>query len=470
MDITALLLSRIQFGFTISFHIIFPAFTIGLAAWLTVLEALHLKTGRLTYRILFEFWLKIFGVAFGLGVVSGIVMAFQFGTNWSVLSKMSGPIQGPLLSYETFTAFTLEAGFFGVLIFGRSRVPPWFYLFSTAMVALGTAISAFWIMVNNSWMQVPVGYVVENGAFVPDDWTKIIFNSVVWSRFPHMLLAAYLTGAFCVAATGAWYLLRRKYQVESHIMLRMGLFLAAVLVPLQLVFGHLVGDYVHDYQPAKFAAIEGRWHDEQPAGEVLIAIPDEAAETNRYEVKIPILGSIIGSLSLTSKEVGLTDFPPQDRPPVLIPFFTFRIMVGCGLVMLALAWLGSYLSFKNRLERSRLLLWLIFLSFPLPFIAILTGWYTAEVGRQPWVVYGVLRTADAMTPFLTARAATISLVVFGAIYTFVFAFGIFYIYRLLRAGPAGHLIETPSGAVPNRPMSLADQALSSDPKYVGAGE
>jgi cytochrome d ubiquinol oxidase subunit I len=470
MDITALLLSRIQFGFTISFHIIFPAFTIGLAAWLTVLEALHLKTGRLTYRILFEFWLKIFGVAFGLGVVSGVVMAFQFGTNWSVLSKMSGPIQGPLLSYETFTAFTLEAGFFGVLIFGRSRVPPWFYLFSTAMVALGTAISAFWIMVNNSWMQVPVGYVVENGAFVPDDWTKIIFNSVVWSRFPHMLLAAYLTGAFCVAATGAWYLLRRKYQVEAHIMLRMGLFLAAVLVPLQLVFGHLVGDYVHDYQPAKFAAIEGRWHDEQPAGEVLIAIPDEAAETNRYEVKIPILGSIIGSLSLTSKEVGLTDFPPQDRPPVLIPFFTFRIMVGCGLVMLALAWLGSYLSLKDRLERSRLLLWLIFLSFPLPFIAILTGWYTAEVGRQPWVVYGVLRTADAMTPFLTARAATISLVVFGAIYTFVFAFGIFYIYRLLRAGPAGHLIETPSGAVPNRPMSLADRALSSDPKYVGAGE
>jgi cytochrome d ubiquinol oxidase subunit I len=470
MDITALLLSRIQFGFTISFHIIFPAFTIGLAAWLTVLEALHLKTGRLTYRILFEFWLKIFGVAFGLGVVSGVVMAFQFGTNWSVLSKMSGPIQGPLLSYETFTAFTLEAGFFGVLIFGRSRVPPWFYLFSTAMVALGTAISAFWIMVNNSWMQVPVGYVVENGAFVPDDWTKIIFNSVVWSRFPHMLLAAYLTGAFCVAATGAWYLLRRKYQVEAHIMLRMGLFLAAVLVPLQLVFGHLVGDYVHDYQPAKFAAIEGRWHDEQPAGEVLIAIPDEAAETNRYEVKIPILGSIIGSLSLTSKEVGLTDFPPQDRPPVLIPFFTFRIMVGCGLVMLALAWLGSYLSLKDRLERSRFLLWLIFLSFPLPFIAILTGWYTAEVGRQPWVVYGVLRTADAMTPFLTARAATISLVVFGAIYTFVFAFGIFYIYRLLRAGPAGHLIETPSGAVPNRPMSLADRALSSDPKYVGAGE
>jgi len=470
MNTTALLLSRIQFAFTISFHIIFPAFTIGLAAWLTVLEALHLMTGRSAYRVLFEFWLKIFGVAFGLGVVSGIVMAFQFGTNWSVLSKMSGPIQGPLLSYETFTAFTLEAGFFGVLIFGRPRVPPWFYLFSTAMVALGTAISAFWIMINNSWMQVPVGYVVENGAFVPDDWTKIIFNSVVWVRFPHMLLGAYLTGAFCVAATGAWYLLRNKYHAEAHIMLRMGLFLAAVLVPAQIWFGHLAGDYVHEYQPAKFAAIEGRWHDEQPAGEVLFAIPDPASETNNYEIKIPVLGSIIGSMSLTSKEVGLTSFPPQDRPPVLIPFFTFRIMVGCGLVMLALAWLGSYLSLKDRIERNRFLLWLVFLSFPLPFIAILTGWYTAEVGRQPWVVYGVLRTADAMTPFLTARAATISLVVFCAVYTFIFAFGIFYIYRLLRAGPAGHLIEIPSGAVPNRPMSLADEGLGSDPKYVGAGE
>jgi cytochrome d ubiquinol oxidase subunit I len=306
--------------------------------------------------------------------------------------------------------------------------------------------------------------------FVPDNWTKIVFNSVVWSRFPHMLLAAYLTGAFCVAATGAWYLLRRRYQVEAHIMLRMGLFLAAVLVPIQIFFGHLNGDYVHDYQPAKFAAIEGRWHDEQPAGEVLIAIPDSAAETNRYEIKIPILGSIIGSMSLTSKEVGLTDFPPQDRPPVLIPFFTFRIMVGCGLVMLGLAWLGSYLSLRDRLERSRFLLWLIFLSFPLPFIATLTGWYTAEVGRQPWVVYGVLRTADAMTPFLTTRMATISLVVFCLVYTFIFSFGTLYIYHLLRAGPAGYLIEPPSGAVPNRPMSLASEGTKPKHIYADAGE
>ena len=315
MELSALLLSRLQFAFTVSFHIIFPSFTIGLAAWLTTIEALHLATGRPAYRIVFEFWLKIFGIAFGLGVVSGIVMAFQLGTNWSELSRASGPIQGPLLAYETFTAFALEASFFGILLFGRQRVAPRFYLFSTAMVALGTTFSAFWIMVNNSWMQAPVGYDMENGAFAPTDWAGIIFSPVVWVRFPHMLLAAYITGSFCVAATGAWYLLRNLYHAEARIMLRMGLFLAAALVPIQLFFGHLTGDYVHDHQPAKFAAIEARWHDEQPAGEVLIAVPDAAAETNQYAIKIPILGSLIGSMSFTSKEVGLTDFPRQTGLP-----------------------------------------------------------------------------------------------------------------------------------------------------------
>src|SRR5579863_254131 len=228
MDMTALLLSRIQFAFTITFHIIFPSFTIGLAAWLTVLEAMCLATGRPAYRVVFEFWLKIFGVAFGLGVVSGIVMAFQFGTNWDVMARMSGPIQGPLLSYETFTAFYLEASFFGILVFGRSRVPPWFYLFSTAMVALGTTLSSFWILANNSWMQVPVGYALDNGAFVPTDWLAILFSPVLWVRFPHMLLASFLSGAFCVAATGAWYVLRQKFPAEASVMLRMGLYLAAI--------------------------------------------------------------------------------------------------------------------------------------------------------------------------------------------------------------------------------------------------
>jgi cytochrome bd ubiquinol oxidase subunit I len=455
MELTALLLSRLQFAFTVSFHIIFPSFTIGLALWLTVLETAYLGTGRPVFRGVFDFWLKIFGVAFGLGVVSGVVLAFQFGMNWSVLSRMSGPIQGPLLSYETFTAFALEASFFGVLVFGRKRVPPWLYLFSTAMVALGTMLSAFWIMVNNSWMQAPVGYSVKNGVFVPTDWFKIIFSSVVWVRFPHMLLAAFLTGAFCVAAAGAWYTLRGEFKAEARVMLGMGLFLAAILVPVQILFGHLTGDYVHDYQPVKFATIEGRWHTEQPAAEVVIALPNPSKEANDYEFKIPILGSLIASMSFNSKEVGIADFPHQDRPPVMVPFFAFRIMVACGLAMLALSWVGLYMTIRERIERSRFLLWLIFLSFPLPFVATLTGWFTAEVGRQPWVVYGVLRTAQAVTPFLTTRAAEISLIVYCLVYSFIFLFGISYIYRLLRVGPGRHLAQAPENAVPNRPMSVA---------------
>jgi cytochrome d ubiquinol oxidase subunit I len=459
MELSALLLSRLQFAFTVSFHIIFPSFTIGLAVWLTVLEALYQGTGRPVFRRVFEFWLKIFGVAFGLGVVSGIVLAFQFGTNWSVLSRMSGPIQGPLLTYETFTAFALEASFFGVLVFGRRRVPPWLYLLSTGMVALGTMFSAFWIMVNNSWMQAPVGYALENGAFVAKDWAAIIFSRAVWVRFPHMFLASFITGAFCVAATGAWYVLRNEFEAEARVMLRMGLFLAAVFVPVQLLFGHLAGDFVHDLQPAKFAAIEGRWETEQPAGEVVIAWPNSRKEANDFEIEIPVLGSLIASMSFTSKEVGLKDFPVNERPPVVIPFFSFRIMVACGLAMLGLAWLGMLLVWIGRLEQSRLLLWLIFFSFPLPFIATLTGWFTAEVGRQPWTVYGVLRTADAVTPFLTARAAAISLVFYVVIYSFIFLFGVIYIHRLLRAGPAGSLVVASPGAIPSRPMSVVKTPL-----------
>ena len=471
MDLTALLLSRLQFAFTVSFHIIFPSFTIGLAAWLTVLESLHLATGRPAYRVLFEFWLKIFGVAFGLGVVAGVVMAFEFGTNWEVMARMTGPIQGVLLSYETFTAFFLEASFFGILLFGRPRVPPWFYLFSTAMVALGTTLSAFWIMVNNSWMQAPVGYVVDHGEFVPNDWAAILFSPVVWVRFPHMLLASYLTGAVCVAATGAWYVLRGKFAAEARIMLRMGLYLAAVLLPLQLVFGHLNGEYVVHRQPAKMAAIEGRWHNEQPGSEVLLAWPDVAHERNLFAITLPPpFGSLIDSDSLTAPEVGLDSIPPQDRPPVLIPFFSFRIMVGCWLIMLLVAWIGSYLEHKGRLDRNRPLLWLTFLSFPLPFVAILTGWFTAEVGRQPWVVYGVLRTAHAVTPFLTTRSATISLAVFCAVYSFIFGFGVFYIYRLLRAGPAGHLVLPTVNAVPNRPMSAIAEPVEAIEHHLTPGE
>jgi cytochrome bd ubiquinol oxidase subunit I len=453
-DLLALLLSRIQFAFTVSFHIIFPAFTVGLAAWLAFLEAMTLATGRPVYRRLFDFWLRIFAVAFGLGVVSGIVMAFEFGTNWSELSRRTGPIQGPLLLYETFTAFALEGSFFGVLLFARSRVPRWFYLFACVMVALGTTLSAFWIMINNSWMQAPTGtHLAANGTFVPDDWTAIIFSPVVWVRFPHMLLAAYVTTAFCVAATGAWYILQGRDRTEARTMMRMGLGIAAVMVPAQLLFGHLNGEYVVHRQPSKMAAIEARWHDEKPASEVLLAWPDVANRRNLFAITLPApLGSLIDSDSLSAGEVGLDSIPPENWPPVVIPFFAFRIMVGCGLIMLFLAWVGSWLALDNRLETRRWLLWATFLSFPLGFIATLTGWFTAEVGRQPWTVYGVLRTAQATTPFLTPRDVALTLVVFGAIYALIFAAGTLYIYRLLRQGPLPTLEQVP-GTNPKRPLA-----------------
>jgi cytochrome d ubiquinol oxidase subunit I len=452
--VSPLLLSRIQFAFTVSFHIIFPAFTIGLAAWLMFLESLRLATGRPLYRELFDFWLKIFGISFGLGVVSGVVMAFEFGTNWSELSLRTGPIQGPLLGYESFTAFALEASFFGVLLFGRERVAPSFYLFSCVMVCIATSLSAFWIMVNNSWMQWPTGYAIDSkGVFVPTDWAAIVLSRAVRVRMPHMLLASYITGAFCVAATGAWYVLQRRLHAEGTAMLRMGLGLAAVLVPVQLLFGHLVGDFVHDKQPAKFAAIEARWHDEKPAAEVIVAIPDEQAETNHLALSIPYLGSLIATMRWNSKEVGLTDFPRSERPPVVIPFVAFRIMVGCGLIMLALSWSGSGLAARGRLFHQRWLLWGIFLSFPLGFIATLTGWFTAEVGRQPWTVYGLLRTADAVTPSLNTQEVAFSLLLFAAIYLLIFVAGMTYIYRLLRVGPGGATVSTTT-ANSKRPLSV----------------
>jgi cytochrome d ubiquinol oxidase subunit I len=455
MDLTPLILSRIQFAFTIGLHIVFPAFTVGLAAWLALLEGLSLTTRRPVYRRLFDFWLPIFGVAFGLGVVTGIVMAFQFGTNWSELARRTGAIQGPLLSYESFTAFALEAAFFGVLVFGRPRSPRWFYFTSCMLVAAGTSLSSFWIMANNSWMQWPVGAIAgPDRVFIPIDWAEIVLNHVSLIRFAHMILAAYVTTAFCVAATGAWHLLRGAFKSDAGTMLRMGLGLAAVLVPAQLVFGHLVGDYVHDKQPTKFAAIEARWHDEQPASEVLIAWPDAKHERNRFALSVPYLGSLIGSLSLHSKEVGLTDFPPADRPPVLIPFLAFRVMVGCGLIMLSLAWVGTFLNIAGAIERQRWFLWATFCSFPLGFVATLTGWLTAEVGRQPWTVYGWLRTADAATPFLTTPQVATSLILFAAVYGLIFICGAIYIYRLLRRGPVDPAFSEGAGSNPKRPLSL----------------
>ncbi len=383
MAFDPVLLSRIQFAFVVSFHIIFPAFTIGLAAWLATIEGMRLATGNALYRRVFDFWLKVFALSFGMGVVSGIVMAFQFGTNWSVLAERTGPIQGPLLGYEAFTAFLLEATFFGVMLLGRERAPPWGYFLSCCMVSLGTMMSSFWILANNSWMQVPMGHTIIDGRLVPTDWWAIVAGPVMRVRWPHMLFAAFLTTGMSIIATGAWYLLRRVHLREGRTMLNWGLALVAIMIPVQLFFGHLTGDYVHQYQPAKFAAIEARWHTEQPASEVLIGIPDEAAGRNLLAITVPRLGSLIASGTWDSREVGLDTFPLQDRPPVVIPFLSFRLMVGMGLVMLAVSWIGMWLRWRGTLDAARWFLWAALLSFPSGFVAVVAGWFTAEVGASP---------------------------------------------------------------------------------------
>jgi cytochrome bd ubiquinol oxidase subunit I len=459
MELDPVILSRIQFGFVISFHIIFPAFTIGLAAWLATIEGVRLFTGNPLYRRVFDFWLKIFAMSFGMGVVTGIVMAFQFGTNWGVLAERTGAIQGPLLGYEAFTAFMLEASFFGVMLLGRDRVSPGFYFFACCMVSLGTMFSSFWILANNSWMQVPLGHTIVEGKIIPADWAAIVLGSVMMVRWPHMLLAAFLTTAMSIAATGAWYTLRSVHRPEARVMLHWALGLAAVLIPVQLFFGHLTGLYVLKHQPAKFAAIEARWESQQPASEVLIAWPDAASKRNLFALQVPGLGSFIASGNWTAREIGLDGFAAEDRPPVLVPFFGFRIMVGMGLVMLAVSWFGNFLRWQGRLETTRWFLWATFLSFPTGFVAILSGWYTAEVGRQPWVVYGLLRTEDAVTPALKTGDVLFSLAVYVSVYAVFVSFGTWYIYKLLREGPVATAQAIP-GATASRPLAYADDAAS----------
>jgi cytochrome d ubiquinol oxidase subunit I len=464
MVLDPVLLSRLQFAFVISFHIIFPAFTIGLAAWLATLEGARLWTGNELYRRVFDFWLKLFALSFGMGVVSGIVMAFQFGTNWSVLAERTGPIQGPLLGYEAFTAFMLEATFFGVMLLGREHVSQRFYFFACCMVSLGTMFSSFWILANNSWMQVPLGHSIVDGKIIPADWWTITTGPIMRVRWPHMLLAAFLTTGMCVAATGAWYTLRGIHRAAARVMMHWGLGLVAVMIPIQLFFGHLTGIYVLNYQPAKFAAIEARWRTQQPASEVLIALPDPFSQRNLFAIEIPRLGSFIASGNWTAREVGLESFPADDRPPVLIPFFGFRIMVGMGLIMLAVSWFGTLLRFRGRLETARWFLWGTFLAFPSGFIAVLAGWFTAEVGRQPWVVYGLLRTQDAVTPSLATRDVLLSLTCYVIVYTVIYAFGLYFIYRLLRDGPAGDDAQAPASATPGRPLAVAMHASPGGPQ------
>ncbi len=434
-ELDPLLLSRIQFAFTISFHIIFPSFTIGLAAWLMVLEALWLKTGKPIYADISRQWTKIFAVSFGMGVVSGVVMSYEFGTNWSELSRLGGNVIGPLLSYEVLTAFFLEAGFLGIMLFGRNRVPKWVHFFATCMVAAGTAISAFWILSANSWMQTPQGYrIAEDGVLHVTDWWQVIFTPSFPYRFAHMVAAAYLTTAFVVSGIGAWYILRDRDMPHGRIMLGMGLSLIVWLAPLQLVIGDLHGLNAREYQPAKIAAVEAHWETRRDAPLVLFAWPDTKTESNLYEIAIPDLGSLILTHEWNGEVRGLKSFPPNDRPDPVIPFFSFRIMVGIGFIMIALGLTGAVLWLMGRLYTTRWFLRAMVLATPIGFIAVLAGWFVAEVGRQPWVVYGLLRTADAVSP-VPGGSVFASIVLFVLVYGVVFGAGIFYMGQLVRRGP-----------------------------------
>lgn len=447
MELDALLLSRLQFAFTIAFHILFPAFTIGLAAFLAVLEGLWLWTKRDAFKVLYLFWVKIFALSFGMGVVSGVVLSYQFGTNWSEFIRLTGGVIGPLLAYEVLTAFFLEASFLGVMLFGWKKVGPRLHFLATVLVAVGTTISAFWILSANSWMQTPQGFqIMADGTLEATNFMEVIFNPSLPTRLAHMLLAAFLTTGLVVGAASAFRVLKERAKgpvegwTESRIALVMAVGLVAVLAPLQLVVGHMSGEVTHKYQPAKTAAIEGYWETRADQPLHLFGIPDRDAQKNHFQVSIPGVGNAIQNLPRDEVIQGLDAWPREDQPPPFIPFFGFRIMVGLGLLMIVLGAVGAFLIWRRKLFESPWFLRFCVVMGPSGFIAVLAGWMVTEVGRQPWVVYGVLRTRDAVSPVTTGEVA-VSLIAYILVYSVVFTAGALFILRLMAEGPVAAAAE-----------------------------
>lgn len=429
------LLGRIQFAFTVSFHILFPAFTIGLASWLAVLEWRWLKTGKAVYADVYRMWVKVFAVTFGMGVVSGVVMSFQFGTNWSVFSDRAGNVLGPLLGYEVLTAFFLEASFLGVMLFGWNRVSPRMHFASTIIVAGGTLISAFWILSANSWMQTPAGFEAgADGLLYPTNWLEIIFNPSFPYRFVHMVVAAYLTTAFVVAGVGGFYLLRGRHMPQARIMLGMAMIMAIFVAPVQLLFGDLHGLNTLKHQPAKVAAMEGLWETQRGAPLKLFGLPDQAGETTLHAFEIPKLSSLILTHELNGEVRGLKEWPREERPPVAWVFWTFRLMVGIGMLMILTGVLGLFLHLRKSLFETRWFhAWCVAMT-PAGFLAVLAGWFVTEVGRQPYIIYGVMTTAESVSP-VPGTPVAISLVTFVLVYGLMFGAGFYYILKLIRKGP-----------------------------------
>ncbi|MCG7628901.1 cytochrome ubiquinol oxidase subunit I [Epibacterium sp. MM17-32] len=435
--ISAETLARVQFAFTVSFHIIFPAFSIGLASFLAVLNALWLRTRDTTYLTLFNYWKKIFAVAFGMGVVSGIVMSYQFGTNWSVFSDKAGPVIGPLMAYEVLSAFFLEAGFLGIMLFGRDRVGDKLHMFATGMVAFGTLMSATWILSVNSWMQTPAGYsIAANGQFIPEDWWQIVFNPSFPYRLVHMVLAAFLTTAFVVGAVGALHLLRDRDDREARRMFSMAMWMALIVTPIQIFAGDAHGLNTLEHQPVKVMAMEGHY-DSHPEGAplILFGIPNPAEKRIDYALEIPKLSSLILKHDLNAPLDGLDTVPDTEEPPVPIVFFSFRVMVGLGFAMLAVGLWSGVARLRGRLYTAPWLHRACLLMGPTGFIAVLAGWITTEVGRQPYTVYGLLRTSDSLAPVAAPAVAT-SLIAFVVVYFFVFGAGTAYILAMMNKRPA----------------------------------
>ncbi|MDO8953616.1 MAG: cytochrome ubiquinol oxidase subunit I [Gammaproteobacteria bacterium] len=432
---TTLLLSRIQFAFTISMHILFPAFSIGLATFLAVMEGLWLKTKNPLYLSICKFWMKIFALTFGMGVVSGIVMEFQFGTNWSGFTAQIGDVLGSLFVYEVLTAFFIEAGFLGVMIFGWNKVGPRLHYLATLLVVVGVTLSAFWIMAANSWMQSPAGFDIVNGKYIVTSWFHVIFNPTDIPRFIHMVLAAYISTLFAIAGLAAYYLLKNQHVEFAKKCLSFAMGFLIIIMPLQIMVGDTVGQNVFTYQPIKTAAIEGVWNTQTAAPLLLFAYPDMAKQENLYSIGIPYGASLINTHSLNGQLIGLKTVAPADQPYVPAVFYSFRIMVGAGIVMFLLALFGLYLRLRKKLYTNRLFLQACLLGTPLGFLALWTGWVTAEVGRQPWVVYNLIRTSDAVS-HVSVSQVLISLVLLVVVYGLIF--GIFYfryLGKIIEHGP-----------------------------------
>jgi cytochrome d ubiquinol oxidase subunit I len=444
-------LSRLQFAWVIGWHILLPAFTVGCASFIALLEGLRLATRSDVYERASIFWTKIFSIAFGMGVVTGIVMPFQIGTNWSRYSDAVANVLSPLFAYEGLTAFFLEAGFLGVLLFGRKLVPPWAHFVAALMVAVGTLFSSFWILSANSWMQTPAGYEILNGQFFSKDWLAVIFNPSFPYRLAHVVIGFFVTTGFVALGVGAYLVRRNPASADGRTMLSMTLWLLTVLVPLQMVLGDLHGLNTREHQPAKLAAIEARWETARRVPLTVFAIPSDQAESNSFAIEVPWLGSLILTHSLDGEVKGLKDFPADQRPPVAIPFFGFRIMVGCAGVMLGLVLLGGWLRWRGRLYDKPLFLGLVQLAAPLGFVAVIAGWCVTEVGRQPWTVYGLLRTAESVSPSLTRFDVAISLAGYMLVYLLIYPWGLFLMLRIIRKGPE-HSGEQASRIEERRPL------------------